>query len=197
MQVFPHEGLAKLMCLTMEPTMTNDKRPGRFGRFARGSCLLGLLVLAICMPSKADEATNNYSDIGISSSDLTNFLSLLHHDVSQHNVSGICSLLGYPITVTLHQTNYLWSTPRDCSQNFDIVFTPDFLKFIRSIRLDRVSEAHSLLMVDDGELWISKFYVGNIPLRAAKQQLDVYNTEYWQMRIVNINWLVGRPEPQP
>ncbi len=66
-------------------------------------------------------------------------------------------------------------------------FSPQLLKTISTVSEPELSEIKGMVMVRDGQFWISKFWVSKQPQRPSQELYDFQDTGFWQMRIVGIN----------
>ena len=147
---------------------------------------LSFIALVAFLPSRAFAA--NYEELGISSMDLTEFLTSMHSAAISGSPSDICDLLAYPIDIGRGSDGIISITSkRDCIDGYKDIFTKKILVDIGNITDKTVKDVQSMLMAYDGELWISKYYVSDVPMEKNPDRMKFNDKNIWKMKIVQVN----------
>jgi hypothetical protein len=142
-----------------------------------------LLAAALCKAA----APPDFEDIGISRADLSGFLRLIQTAAAAKDIPKLCHVLAYPIDVNNLYGSARYSNEKECGQNFPMIFSPQLLKTIGSLSESELSEVKTMVMVRDGQFWISKFWISKQPQSSSPGLYNFHDSRFWQMRIIGIN----------
>lgn len=131
----------------------------------------------------------DYEGIGITGANIAEFFNSMHSAAASANPSDLCELLAYPIEIGRRAEGIIVSiaNKNECIAKHNVIFTAEILRDMKDISDSDVVEIKSMLMAYGGDLWISKYYIGEFPLEISPNRMNFTNKSAWSMKIVQLN----------